>query len=116
MAPLNEAARLLYDGPWVAERTAALKDLLHNDPEAIHPVVREIVEKGFSFSAVEAFEGGYRLAELARAVVDHHFLAARSREGHHGRDEAVHLLAAHPWTPTPLAGTPSEHATQEKHP
>lgn len=68
MAPLNEAARLLYDGPWVAERTAALKDLLHNDPEAIHPVVREIVEKGFSFSAVEAFEGGYRLAELARAA------------------------------------------------
>jgi allophanate hydrolase len=68
MAPLNEAARLLYDGPWVAERTAALKDLLRNDPEAIHPVVREIVEKGFSFSAVEAFEGGYRLAELARAA------------------------------------------------
>jgi allophanate hydrolase len=68
MAPLNEAARLLYDGPWVAERTAALKDLLLNDPEAINPVVREIVEKGFSFSAVEAFEGSYRLAELARAA------------------------------------------------
>ncbi|WP_420138976.1 allophanate hydrolase [Sphingomonas sp.] len=68
MAPLNEAARLLYDGPWVAERTAALKGLLQDDPDAIHPVVREIVEKGFTFSAVEAFEGAYRLAELARAA------------------------------------------------
>jgi len=68
MAPLNEAARLLYDGPWVAERTAALQSLLDQDPNAIHPVVREIVEQGRAYSAVDAFEGTYRLAELARAA------------------------------------------------
>ena len=68
MAPLAEAARLLYDGPWVAERTAAVRDLLRNDPDAIHPVVREIVEQGLSYGAVEAFEGQYRLAELARVA------------------------------------------------
>ena len=68
MTPLNEVARLLYDGPWVAERTAALRSLLHDDPDAIHPVVREIVEQGHNFSAVDAFEGAYRLAELARAA------------------------------------------------
>jgi len=68
MTALNEAARLLYDGPWVAERTAALRSLLHDDPDAIHPVVREIVEQGHNFSAVDAFEGTYRLAELARAA------------------------------------------------
>jgi allophanate hydrolase len=56
LAPLDEAARLLYDGPWVAERTAALQALLLDNPDAIHPVVREIV----------AFNGAYRLAELAR--------------------------------------------------
>ncbi len=66
MTPLNEAARLLYDGPWVAERTAAIKDLLQTDPEAIHPVVRGIVERGFDYGAVETFEAMYRLADLAR--------------------------------------------------
>jgi allophanate hydrolase len=68
ITPLNEAARLLYDGPWVAERTAAIKDLLQTDPEAIHPVVRGIVERGFAYGAVETFEAMYRLADLARAA------------------------------------------------
>ena len=66
MAPLNEAARLLYDGPWVAERTAALKAVLAGNPDAVHPVVRGIVEAGRNYSAVDVFEGMYRLAELAR--------------------------------------------------
>ncbi|WP_010543573.1 allophanate hydrolase [Sphingomonas elodea] len=66
LAPLDEAARLLYDGPWVAERTAALQGLLLENPDAIHPVVREIVDQGFGYSAVDAFTGAYRLAELAR--------------------------------------------------
>jgi allophanate hydrolase len=68
MAPLNEAARLLYNGPWVAERTAALQNLLRDDPEAIHPVVRTIVEQGRSYSAVDTFQAVYRLAALARAA------------------------------------------------
>ncbi|MDB5684572.1 MAG: amidase [Sphingomonas bacterium] len=67
MAPLNEAARLLYDGPWVAERTAAVHALLEENPDAIHPVVRQIVEAGTTKTAVEAFNGIYRLAELKRA-------------------------------------------------
>ena len=66
MTPLNEAARLLYNGPWVAERTAALRDLLRDDPDAIHPVVRSIVEDGFAYSAVDVFAATYRLADLAR--------------------------------------------------
>jgi allophanate hydrolase len=68
MVPLNETARLLYNGPWVAERTAALQDLLRNDPDAIHPVVRTIVEQGHAYSAVDAFEASYRLADLARVA------------------------------------------------
>jgi allophanate hydrolase len=68
MAPLNEAARLLYNGPWIAERTAALQDLLRDDPDAIHPVVRAIVEEGRDYSAVDAFAASYRLADLARAA------------------------------------------------
>ena len=68
IAPLDEAARLLYDGPWVAERTAALERLLRDDPDAIEPTVRSIVEAGHDYSAVDAYNGLYRLAELARAA------------------------------------------------
>lgn len=68
IAPLLEAARLLYGGPWVAERTAAIAPLLASNPDAIHPVVREIVSAGLAMSAVEVWQGHYRLAELQRAA------------------------------------------------
>ncbi|MEO0590043.1 MAG: allophanate hydrolase [Pseudomonadota bacterium] len=64
--PLNEAAALLYNGPWVAERTAAIETLLVENPATIDPTVREVVEPGRDISAVEAFRGAYRLAELKR--------------------------------------------------
>lgn len=65
-APLQEAAQLLYSGPWVAERTAALADLLASNPDAIDPTVREIVSAGLETGAVDLFKGIYRLAELKR--------------------------------------------------
>jgi allophanate hydrolase len=65
-APLQEAALLLYAGPWVAERTAAMAGILAGDPGAIDPAVREVVEPGLTMSAVELFNGIYRLAELKR--------------------------------------------------
>ena len=65
-APLQEAAQLLYGGPWVAERTAALAQLLAENPDAIDPTVRAVVEPGLGKSAVELFNGIYRLAELKR--------------------------------------------------
>ncbi|MEM1195243.1 MAG: allophanate hydrolase [Pseudomonadota bacterium] len=64
--PLNEAASLLYNGPWVAERTAALESLLIDDAEAIDPTVRAVVAPGQKIKAVEAFRGAYRLAEIKR--------------------------------------------------
>jgi allophanate hydrolase len=66
MAPLREAAMLLYGGPWVAERTAAAQPLLDTRPEAIDPTVRSIMEAGRSVSGVDVFEGQYRLAALQR--------------------------------------------------
>ncbi len=65
-APLQEAAQLLYGGPWVAERTAALADLLATNPDSIDPTVREIVSAGLETRAVDLFKGIYRLAELKR--------------------------------------------------
>lgn len=65
-APLQEAAQLLYGGPWVAERTAALADLLVENPDAIDPTVREIVAAGLETRAVDLFNGMYRLADIKR--------------------------------------------------
>jgi allophanate hydrolase len=64
--PFRDAANLLYQGPWVAERYSAARSILETDPNAIHPVVRSILLAARKFSAVDAFEAQYRLAELAR--------------------------------------------------
>lgn len=66
MAPLQEAAQLLYGGPWVAERSAAIADLLAQNPDAIDPTVRAVVEPGLNIGAVELWQGIYRLAALKR--------------------------------------------------
>ena len=66
IAPLLEAAQLLYGGPWVAERTAAVEGLLRDNPDAIDPTVRSILEPGLAMSALETWNGIYRLAALAR--------------------------------------------------
>ncbi|MBY0393747.1 MAG: allophanate hydrolase, partial [Novosphingobium sp.] len=66
IAPLQEAAQLLYDGPWVAERTAAMAQILKANPNAVDPTVRAVVEAGWDKTAVETFQGIYRLAEIKR--------------------------------------------------
>ncbi|MGA0370110.1 MAG: allophanate hydrolase, partial [Kiritimatiellia bacterium] len=66
--PFLECARLLYEGPWVAERTAAIESLLKSNPEALLPVTRQIIEGGFKGSAVETFKALYRLKEYQRII------------------------------------------------
>ncbi len=65
-APFREAAVLLYDGPWVAERLAAIEGFLAKHADALDPSVRAIVEGGHRFSAVDAFRGRYALEALRR--------------------------------------------------
>ncbi|MBX9824138.1 MAG: allophanate hydrolase [Xanthobacteraceae bacterium] len=64
--PFYETARLLYEGPWVAERYIAIKSLLASSPESIHPVTREIIVQGARPSAVDAFAAFYKIEELRR--------------------------------------------------
>jgi allophanate hydrolase len=66
LAPFHAVARLLYDGPWVAERAAAVGDFATARPEAVHPVTRGILAAAARFTAVEAFRGLYLLAELRK--------------------------------------------------
>ena len=70
--PFYETARLLYDGPWVAERTITVRSLLASDPDAIHPVTREIILSGLRPTAIDAFAAFYKLERLRR-VADYIF-------------------------------------------
>ena len=65
-APFAAAARLLYEGAWVAERYAAIREFIEKKPEALHPVTRKIIEGAKTLTATQAFESSYRLAELRR--------------------------------------------------
>ncbi|MBB4302788.1 allophanate hydrolase [Rhodobium orientis] len=67
-APFYETAQMLYEGPWVAERFAVLEDMLAAQPEAVHPVTREIIEKGRDMSAADLFRAIYRLKALEKAT------------------------------------------------
>jgi allophanate hydrolase len=66
LSPFLEAARLLYEGPWVAERYAAIRNFFDHDPDALLPVIREIIGQGKRWLAADAFEAGYRLRALKR--------------------------------------------------
>jgi allophanate hydrolase len=68
ITPLLATARLLYDGPWVAERAAAVGDFVARNPEAVHPVTRGIIASAARYSAVDAFRGLYALTEARHAT------------------------------------------------
>jgi allophanate hydrolase len=66
--PFRDAARLLYEGPWLAERWAALRAFHADHADAFFPVTRQIIEGGATPLAVDAFEALYKLAALRRAA------------------------------------------------
>jgi allophanate hydrolase len=62
----RQAADLLYGGPWVAERLAAIKVFFREHASEMEPVVREIIGGAERYTAVDVFEADYRLRELRR--------------------------------------------------
>jgi allophanate hydrolase len=67
-APFFEAAALLYEGPWVAERYHAVRALIETRPYSLHPITRKVIGAGAAISALEAFDGLYRLEAQRRRV------------------------------------------------
>jgi allophanate hydrolase len=67
MEPFYATAKLLYEGPWLAERYLTVKDLLASSPDAVHPVTRQIIAAGEKATAADAFSAFYKLEELRRA-------------------------------------------------
>ncbi len=65
-APFLETARLLYEGPWVAERYVGIREFFEKTPEALHPVTRSITAGATRHSAIDTFTAYYRLKALRR--------------------------------------------------
>jgi allophanate hydrolase len=68
MLPLLECAKLLYSGPWIAERALPFRDLLRTQPEAVHPVTRAILQAGVGIPGMDVFEGLHSLEQYRRAA------------------------------------------------
>jgi allophanate hydrolase len=66
LTPFTEAAKLLYEGPWVAERWAAVGEFVELNPEAVFPVTRKILEGSKGWDAASTFRAQYKLREFAR--------------------------------------------------
>ncbi len=64
--PFMETAKLLYHGPWIAERYCGIKEFAMSQSDAMLEVTRGIVLSGTKTTAMDAFEGFYRLSELKR--------------------------------------------------
>jgi len=69
LSPFLEAARLLYDGPWVAERYSVAGELMEQNPEAVLPVIRAVLSKAPAVTGVQTFRAHYRLQAL-KALCD----------------------------------------------
>jgi allophanate hydrolase len=65
-APFHAAASLLYSGPWVAERLAAIEPFVAEHADAMDPTVAGIIGGAKRFSAVEAFHAEYQLKAIRR--------------------------------------------------
>jgi allophanate hydrolase len=67
-APFRDAARLLYEGPWVAERWVAVREFHGRHAGSFLPITRQIIEQAGRYSASDAFAAQDRLQELRRTV------------------------------------------------
>ena len=63
--PFLKTGQLLYDGPWVAERLSAVRDLV-GSTDALLPVTRQIIRRGEEYSAMDTFEAQYELKRHRR--------------------------------------------------
>jgi allophanate hydrolase len=65
---LREAQAILYDGPWIAERTTWLAPAIERFGAFLHPVTKKILESGNQYSACDLFRAQHRLAQIRQFV------------------------------------------------
>ena len=66
LTPFLATAQLLYKGPWVAERYAAIAGFIEKHAEKMDPTVAKIILGAGNYSAVDTFNAAYKLEELRR--------------------------------------------------
>lgn len=66
--PFRNAARLLYDGAWIAERYDAVGGFIERKPESVHPVTRQLILASGKLTAADAFRSIHRLADARRGA------------------------------------------------
>lgn len=67
ISPLMQAARLLYEGPWVTERYIAIQPLIDTQPDKLLPEINTIISAGKNFSAIDCFQALYKLQHHQQA-------------------------------------------------
>lgn len=100
-----ETAALLYEGPWIAERYAALADVIQKSPEILHPVTRSIIEKAAGFSADALFKAQYRLKALQQSTFSVWSKVSMLAVPTTPASPTLAELAADPVTPNSQCGT-----------
>lgn len=61
--PFVKAAKLLYDGPWVAERYLAIESIINERPDALLPVIKTIIGGGKDKTALDVFRAEYKMQQ-----------------------------------------------------
>ena len=84
-SPFLQAARLLYEGPWVAERYVAIEEIMTQRPDVLLPVIKTIVGSAEGKTAANAFKAEYEMQEY--------------------RNQAQQLLSSVDFLITPTTGT-----------
>lgn len=69
LSPFLATARLLYEGPWVAERYAAIREFFDARPESTLPVIQTIIGGAKKWTAAEAYSSGYQL-KMQKRICD----------------------------------------------
>lgn len=67
-APFAEAGRLLFDGPWIAERRSVLQALIDVESAALLDITKAVLQSGAGYPATAAFASMHRLLRLRREV------------------------------------------------
>jgi allophanate hydrolase len=67
-APFREAGSFVLSSPLIAERIAGMRTALEQHGNSLLPVIKTVLERAKSWTAVDAFESLYRLKELQRRV------------------------------------------------
>ena len=66
----QEAAQLLYSGPWLAERFAAVGEFLSSARDGVNEIVKNIILSGAKYSATDTFRSMYQLEALKQKAAE----------------------------------------------